>query len=236
MKSVIDIPLFAALDLDQRDSAIGLAKDLRPYVGGFKIGPRLTMKYGDDFVRELAKVGPVLVDNKYYDIPTTMEASVRATFSAGASYATIHAAAGPETLKLLADVEEELNKIRPFQLLVVTVLTSYEQNTLPPNWIDSPIDKQVEMLAQSAMDSGLTGFVCSAHEVQKLREMFPKAFLLTPGIRFMNEGHGDQKRVMSPQQAMKAGSSALVVGRPLYLSDDPIAVAKSYHAAVSSMG
>ena len=236
MKSLIEIPLFAALDLDDAQDALSMAKDLRSYVGGFKIGPRLNMKYGDDFIQELAKVGPVLVDNKYYDIPTTMEASVRATFSAGASFATIHAAAGPAALQRLAEVEEELNKERPFKLLVVTVLTSYEQEMLPPNWVSDPIDKQVELLAKSAMDSGLSGFVCSAHEVHRLRELYPKAFLLTPGIRFMNEGHGDQKRVMSPQQAISAGSSALVVGRPLYQSDDPVAVAKSYYAAVSAKG
>lgn len=236
MKAIIDIPLFAALDLDDREKALAMARDLKPYIGGFKIGPRLCMKYGEEFVGELAEVGPVMVDNKYYDIPNTMEASVRATWAAGASFATIHAAAGPEALKRLAEVEEELNKERPFQLLVVTVLTSYEQDTLPPNWIADPIDKQVVALAQSAMDAGLSGFVCSAHEASRLRELCPKSFLLTPGIRFMNEGHGDQKRVMSPQQAMQAGSSALVVGRPLYQSDDPIAVAKSYHAAVTTKG
>ena len=232
----MEIPLFAALDLDDGDQALSLAKDLVPYVGGVKVGPRLMMKYGADFIGELSKVAPVLVDNKYYDIPNTMEFSVRATFDAGASYCTVHAAAGPEALKCLAEVESELNKKRPFKILVVTVLTSYSQDNMPPNWIDTPVEKHVEILAKSALDAGLSGLVCSAHEVKRLRELFPKAFLLTPGIRFMNEGHGDQKRVMSPQQALAVGASALVVGRPLYQSDDPVAVAKSYHAAVTSKG
>lgn len=226
------LPLFVALDIDDKEKALELAKSVASSVGGFKIGPRLVVRFGQGFVSELAELGPVFVDNKYYDIPSTMEHAIRASFEAGASFVTIHATCGLETMMHLRQVEEELNQLRSFKILAVTVLTSYTKETLPTNWISQEVSEHVLSLAQEVMDSGLTGIVCSAHEASLLRERFPKAYLVTPGIRFMNEGKGDQKRTMGPQEAIKSGASALVVGRPICKADDPVAAAKSYELAV----
>ena len=221
-------PIFLALDLDDRDSAMAMARVVSPYVGGFKLGPRLCMKYGFDFISELTEWGQVFVDNKYFDIPSTMESAIRTTFQSGASFATIHATCGPVALRQLAKLEEELNGQREFKILAVTVLTSFDSGNLPANWCRDPIDRQVETLAREVVESGLSGLVCSAHEVQSLSHKFPETFLVTPGIRFPTDDRGDQCRILGPREAIEAGASALVVGRSIYQAEDPVAAAKKF--------
>ena len=223
----LDIPFFLALDVDDMDVALKLAQDVSPYVGGYKLGPRLTFRYGAQLVKELSQYKPVAVDGKYYDIPHTMETSVRAVFESGASFCTIHASCGLKTLKRLKSLEDEITTQRPFQILAVTVLTSEEGG----NGATS-VRSKVFSLAQDVIRSGLTGLVCSAHEVSELREKYPQSFLMTPGIRFMNEKQADQKRTMSPSKAIAKGSSAIVVGRPVCEASDPVQVVKSYFAAI----
>lgn len=223
-------PIFVALDLDDLDSALRLAKKCNGRVGGYKVGPRLLMKYGPRVVSELAPLAPVFVDNKYYDIPSTMLSSLRATFEAGASFATIHAQAGAQALSEIARLEKELNQKRSFRVLAVTVLTSYSENNLPPNWRAETIDQHVRVLAAATFGSGLSGLVCSPHEVASMRAQFPESFLVTPGIRLEDEeaqtkvnksAADDQTRIMTPKKALSAGASALVIGRPIIESQDP---------------
>lgn len=221
-------PIFVALDVDNDQQALSLAERVGPYVGGFKVGPRLCMRYGAGLVKSLSAHASVFVDNKYFDIPSTMESAVRASFASGASFTTIHAQSGPEALRRLAQVEAELNQERPFHLLAVTILTSFTQETLPPNSQAQPIDQQVRDLAQMTLDSGVKGLVCSAHEVEALRKAHPEACLVTPGIRLPENEAGDQKRVMGPKEAMALGASALVVGRPICQADDPIKAAQRF--------
>ena len=226
-------PIFLAIDLDEKSMVLELAKSVSTYVGGFKVGPRLCMKYGASLVSELSRLGRVFVDNKYFDIPSTMEASIRATFEAGASFTTIHGACGPVALRRLADVERELNEKREFKILAVTVLTSFDAKNLSVNASSEPIAHQVENLAREVVESGLGGLVCSAEEVQSLRNQFPDSFLVVPGIRFPSEEKGDQARVFTPSEAMEAGASALVVGRPIYRALDPVSAAQKFFQAVT---
>jgi len=226
-------PIFVALDLDDGKKAIEMAQKVQPFVGGFKLGPRICMRYGSQIVKEIAKLGEVFVDNKYYDIPNTMEFAIRATFASGASYATIHSACGPEALERMASVERELCQERPFKILAVTVLTSFSQSHLPPHWEDKPIEFHVNSLAQTASDCGISGFVCSGHEVSELRKKFPEAFLVTPGIRLESGVKADQSRVMVPSQAITAGASALVVGRPIIEAPKPEIMAEKFKKALN---
>lgn len=219
-------PWFVALDVDSGQQARQLAKTVAPFAGGLKIGPRLILSEGPTIISELAQLAPVFVDQKYHDIPNTMEYSLRATFEAGATFATIHASCGPVALKRLATVEAELNKMRPFKILAVTVLTSLDEKSLPANWQATSVQDHVQLLARQVMESGLSGLVCSAQEVRKLRQQFPSAFLLTPGIRWGEDQRGDQARVEGPNEALQNGSSALVVGRPIYEAKDPRAAAE----------
>lgn len=218
-------PVFVALDIDDDQKAIDLASQLSGLVG-FKLGPRLLMKNGRQLVESISKHGPVFVDNKYFDIPNTMESAVRATFEAGASYCTVHAQSGSEALKRMAAVEKDLTQKRPFKILSVTVLTSFSKDTLPDVLKDISVEDQVRQLAQLTFDSGLTGLVCSPFEVEAMKSGFPDGFFVTPGVRTEAVAGDDQKRVMTPEQALEKGASALVIGRPIVAAEDPLKATK----------
>ncbi len=227
-------PLFVALDLDNDVEALKLADQLSDYVGGFKVGPRLALRYGSRFIEEIAQRGHVFLDMKYFDIPNTMVSAVRASFDAGASFVTIHAFSGKEALQELSLLEKELNQIRAFRILSVTLLTSFKQETLPGALSQMDLAKQVHDLAHLSFFSGVRGLVCSPHEVSDLRKKFPQSFLVTPGIRRSQDQLGDQKRVMAPKEALMAGASALVVGRPILEAKDPVATAKEFYEEIKS--
>lgn len=206
-------PIILALDVDTREKALKIADDVADIVGGIKLGPRLCLRYGMEFVKEMAQRAPIFLDNKHFDIPSTMEAAVRASFEAGASLVTVHALSGKEALTRMAAVEKELNQQRPFRILAVTILTSWDQDSLPVNMKSQPIAQHVTELATLVKDSGLKGIVCSPHELDLLQNR--DLYLVTPGIRFSMQDSGDQKRIMGPKEALRAGASALVVGRPI---------------------
>lgn len=228
----LNSPLFVALDMDSKEETLRLADSVAQYVGGFKIGPRLALRYGSSFIKEISERGLVFLDMKYFDIPNTMLSAVRASFDAGASFVTVHALAGKEALQGLAELERELNAIRPFRVLAVTLLTSFKQDTLPGALGQVDLAKQVEDLAHLSFFSGVRGLVCSPQEVTSLRKKFPQSFLVTPGIRRSQDSLGDQKRVMGPKEAIQAGASALVVGRPIVESQNPVETAKEFYEEV----
>lgn len=235
VKAALTNPIFVALDVDNADAAMKLVDQTRDFVGGYKVGPRLAVRYGETLLKSVAKQGALFVDNKYFDIPNTMESAVRATFEMGASFCTIHAQCGPEALSLMAKLEGELCKTRPFRILAVTVLTSFKPETLSTVVKDQPIALQVRALAKQAIECGLTGLVCSSEEVEDLRQLFPAAYLVTPGVRLANEDHGDQKRVADPLTALSRGASALVVGRPICEANDPRKAAKTYYEEIQKV-
>lgn len=221
--------LVIALDVDTRDQALRLADDLAEVAGGFKLGPRLCLRYGMDFVKEVAQRAPVFMDNKHFDIPSTMEAAVRASFDAGASLVTVHALAGKEALILMGKVEYELNRIRPFKILAVTILTSWDEHSLPINMKTQPIADHVHDLAKTVHECGVSGLVCSARELELIKDL--PLYKVTPGIRFELGQTQDQKRTMGPKEALKAGASVLVVGRPIIQAKNPRETALDFAVA-----
>lgn len=223
-------PLCVALDVDTEVEALSLIDQLKDVVGGFKIGPRLLLKHGESFAQKVAQAAPLFIDCKFFDIPSTMEASVKASFEMGASLVTVHALSGVEALSRLAKLEAELSQQRPIRILAVTVLTSWDQKSLPQNLKAQPLSDHVRDLAQLCESAGIQSLVCSAEEISLLKK--EGRYLLTPGIRFSLEDHGDQKRVMAPQEAIKVGSSALVVGRPIIQSKSPRETAMDYLTAI----
>lgn len=230
-------PVFVALDVDSDGEALKIAKATADYVGGFKLGPRLVLRYGRSLIDKLSPLGAVFIDNKYHDIPSTMLAAVQASFDMGASYVTIHASAGPEALQKLGALEAELNQKRPFRLIAVTVLTSMSEKSLPSNWESSKnIAAHVESLASDSQRGGVSGLVCSPFEVASLRQKYPDAFLLTPGVRPKNSSLDDQSRVMTPTEALALGSSALVIGRPIIAAADPKLAAKAIFDEIQTAG
>ena len=227
MTQILRRPLFVALDVDAGDLALELARRLSPLGCGFKIGPRLLMRFGSELIQKLATLGPVFVDCKFLDIPSTMDAAIRASFDAGASFASIHAWAGPAALAKMAEVERDLNKSRPFRILAVTILTSFSKEGLPPPANQFGIAQQVQQLAESVAQNGLSGLVASGHEVAVLKARFPHLFYVVPGIRSASDAVDDQRRTMSASQAFEAGASALVVGRPILQAADPVRATES---------
>jgi orotidine-5'-phosphate decarboxylase len=225
-------PLILGLDVDSAEEALKLAHALEGKLGAIKLGPRLNMRYGRELVEKIAKLAPVFVDNKYLDIPNTMEAAIRATFEAGATFATVHAWSGREALERLAQVERELNQQRPFKILVVTILTSFNESTLPPGLEKAPLAQHVTALAELVLTCGLTGLVCSPHEVAALRARSKNAFLVTPGVRLSTDASADQKRVETPEAAIRQGASALVVGRPIVEAKNPVEAAEQILASI----
>ena len=225
-------PIFVALDVDDDQRALDLVRQTRAFVGGYKVGPRLCLRYGYALLKEIARHGNMFIDNKYFDIPSTMESAVRASFEAGASFCTVHAQAGSEALTRLAELESELCQQRPFRLLAVTVLTSFKQDTLAPVSQSMSIADQTLALAQLSLDCGLSGLVCSPDEVGLLRQRFPDSFLVTPGVRLSHDDRGDQQRVSDPRSALKRGASALVVGRPIIEAVEPALAAKTYYEEI----
>lgn len=217
--SFLKNPLILALDVDSKVDAIKILDYIGDMVGGIKVGPRLVYNYGSTLVSELAEIAPVFVDNKYFDIPSTMESAVRATFKAGATLVTVHALAGHEALVKMAALESELNRIRPFKILAVTVLTSWDKSSFPENFHSWSVENHVRSLSQLAYQAGLRGLVCSGHELQLLTQK--DLFKVVPGIRLSSDVTEDQKRIMTPKEAIKSGAHALVVGRTILKSVQP---------------
>jgi orotidine-5'-phosphate decarboxylase len=224
-------PLCVALDVDSREEALGILAEVGDLVGGVKLGPRLIHRYGQSLVAEIAKSTPVFVDCKFFDIPSTMVAAVRACFEAGASVVTVHALCGREALQELAKLEKELKTVRPFLILAVTILTSWDENSFPVNFRSQPVGEHVKQLAELVKNSGLHGLVCSPEEIGLLKG--DGVFLLTPGIRLPENEKGDQKRTMGPREAIQAGASVLVVGRPIVEAAQPREAALRFLSEIS---
>lgn len=223
-------PLILALDVDTLEEAQSWIKKIGPQVGAIKLGPRLNYRYGAELTKFCSDYSAVFIDNKYFDITSTMLAAIKASFEAGASLVTVHALAGPNTLLQLANLESDLQKIRPFKILCVTILTSWDHTDIASNFIQQSPNQHVLSLALLVRASGLSGLVCSAHELDSLSG-YANFFKVTPGIRlgtvtkdnneFKTQEPDDQKRIMTPQQALKSGASALVIGRPILNSAKP---------------
>ena len=234
-------PLIIALDTDDPDRIKELISVLGPHVGGFKLGPRLILRQGPAFMEEIALRFPVFLDCKFFDIQSTVISSIRAGFHRGASMVTVHALNSIETLKALSDLEVELNTFRPFRILCVTVLTDWAESSLPSSvWKDFSLEEHVQRLAERAWNSGLHSLVCSPKELKPLwalanaKKINP--FFINPGIRWgKNAGKDEQKRVVSPKEALAWGAGALVLGRPVLENADPLSVVEEIHAQRKSI-
>ncbi len=216
---VLKNPIFIALDVDDLSAIRQVVEQTADLVGGFKIGPRTVFRYGPSLVQEIAEKAPVFLDFKFYDIPSTMEASVKSTFDMGATFCTIHAGSGRKALSTLANTELELSSQRPFYILGVTVLTSFDESNLPIHFQKKSIANHVDLLVGESLENGIQNFVCSPQELQTLKKKYPNARFTTPGIRFEDSGD-DQARTATYSQAIEWGASAVVIGRPVLQAKD----------------
>lgn len=216
------------LDVPDARGARELAARVAPGVGVLKIGLELFVAEGPAIVAlgdEHAR--PVFLDLKLHDIPETVERAVAAAASRGVRYLTVHAAGGPEMLRRAAARAERESGGRT-TILAVTVLTSMSDDDLRATGVDDAAATQVERLAQLAWEQGVRGFVCSPLEVARLRaRLGPDAVLVVPGVRPAGSARGDQKRIATPGEAVRAGADLLVIGRPIRDAEEPLAAAES---------
>ena len=218
--------LILALDGLDPSQALALAESL-PGLRWVKVGLELFVAGGPAVVDQLRQRGlQVFLDLKFHDIPATMAGACSQAARLGAGLITVHAAAGLEALQAAqqaAAASAEVAGLKPPTLLAVTVLTSWDQQRLTRELaIDEPIASYVPRLARLAVAAGLGGCVCSPLEAAALRAAHPRPFaLVTPGIRPAGSVRGDQARVMTPAQALAAGASQLVIGRPITAAADP---------------
>ncbi len=223
-------PIIVALDVPSAARALALVEQLAGLVCGFKIGSELFTAAGPDVVHKVRQTGAeVFLDLKFHDIPNTVARAVAAAVRLDVQMLTVHASGGFEMMRAAETAAQqtaaELGRPAPL-VLGVTVLTSLSTDDLGQVGCDTNVGRQVERLARLGVQAGLRGLVCSALEVVGLRQILPERIkLVTPGIRFGPSTPDDQKRTLSPREALEAGADWLVIGRPIVCASDPRATA-----------
>ena len=219
-------PIIVALDMANPQKALNLAEELAPLIGAFKVGKQLFISSGPDVVRKLRATGAkVFLDLKLNDIPNTVAKAVISATDLGVQMTTVHASGGTEMLAAAENAaHEQAAMLRAEAPLVlgVTVLTSMDDKNLAELGIGGSVQEQVLRLAKLATNAGLRGLVCSPQEIEMLRtELGGTIQLVTPGIRPEWSQANDQKRTMTPAEAIQAGANWLVIGRPITSAAEP---------------
>ncbi len=219
--------LIVALDVSTAAAAQKIVAAVGDSAHAYKVGMQLYTAEGPSVVRELIGSGHrVFLDLKYHDIPNTVEAAVREAAELGVNMLTVHASGGG---KMLSAAVQSAQAVKPDLLvLAVTVLTSLDDVELGKIGLREGVPAQVLRLAALALSNGCKGVVASAREASALREEFGRDFaIVTPGVRPAGSGHDDQARVVTPAEAISAGASHIVVGRPITEAADPAAEARA---------
>lgn len=230
--SVVSSPVIVALDYARGADALTLAEKLSPSECRLKVGKELFTVEGPSIVRALQQRGfDIFLDLKFHDIPNTVAAAVAAAADLGVWMVNVHASGGR---RMMAAARERLVQGNyATQLIAVTVLTSMEQSDLADIGVNVEPLEQVKRLAALTQDCGLHGVVCSAQEARVLREQTGSQFtLVTPGIRPAGSDAGDQRRIMTPEQAVAAGVSYMVIGRPITQAADPASALRAINQSL----
>lgn len=222
--------LIVALDVPHVSDAEALVERLGEHVTFYKIGMELVYAGGLDLVRSLSKSGKkVFLDLKLHDIPNTVERATARLADLGATFLTVHAF--PQTMKAAKAGKAQSG----MKILAVTVMTSYDNNDLREAGYACTVAELVTRRAIQAKEIGIDGLILSPEEVSEIRAQVGNALtLVTPGIRPALSAKGDQKRIMTPAEALKAGADHLVIGRPVTAASDPVAAAKAIQNEIAS--
>lgn len=223
--------IFCAIDTTDLDHAIDLATRLSGVIGGAKLGKEFFAAHGPQGVKAVAAAGmPVFLDVKYHDIPNTVAGAIRAVTPLGLRIVNVHAAGGLEMMKRAGEAAREAADkagVAAPWVIAVTILTSLDENDLDEIGLRGPLSERVVKMAELTQKSGLDGIVCSAREIEPVRAACGPDFkLITPGIRPAWASSDDQKRIVTPRDAVATGSDVLVIGRPITKAEDPVAAAR----------
>lgn len=234
--SVASPCVIVALDYPNAASALAIVDKLSPELCHLKVGKELFTRAGPDLVRELNQRGfRVFLDLKFHDIPNTVAQACRAAADLGVWMVNIHAQGGRKMMQAARDALADYGDQRPL-LIAVTVLTSLSAEDLAELGMQGSPADNVMRLARLTQDSGLDGVVCSAQEAALLRKSLAAEFqLITPGVRPAGAATDDQRRVMTPSDAIRAGANYLVIGRPITQASDPISVLKMINADIRDL-
>ena len=225
--------IIVALDYEKESDALALVDQIDPSLCRLKVGKEMFTTLGINFVKQLHQRNfDVFLDLKYHDIPNTVARAVRSAADLGVWMVDLHASGGLRMMEEAKRILEPYGKDAPL-LIAVTVLTSMEDLDLLQIGINASPMEQVLRLAHLTQRAGLDGVVCSPQEVEILRNACGEEFkLVTPGIRPIGADFGDQRRVMTPTDAIRAGSDYLVIGRPITKADNPVEVLRSINASI----
>ena len=225
--------IIVALDYEKEAEALALVDQIDPSLCRLKVGKEMFTTLGMNFVKQLhQRHFDVFLDLKYHDIPNTVARAVRSAADLGVWMVDLHASGGLRMMEEAKRILEPYGKDAPL-LIAVTVLTSMEDLDLLQIGINASPMEQVLRLAHLTQRAGLDGVVCSPQEVEILRNACGEEFkLVTPGIRPIGADFGDQRRVMTPTAAIRAGSDYLVIGRPITKADNPAEVLRSINASI----
>ena len=220
-------PIFVALDTNDLSTARDLVTQIKPHIGGIKLGLEFFTSCGIAGCQSIREFGlPLFIDLKLYDIPNTVVSALRGIFLLEPEYTTLHVSGSKEMLKSCVNLKNELQS--KTNLLGVTILTSFDDGTIEELGFGSSVKHSIEQLTSIAHESGLDGIVCSPQEVSNIKETYKnKLKLIVPGIRSSNNDNNDQKRTLSAKEAISAGADILVVGRPIAKAKDPAKAAKN---------
>ncbi len=226
-------PIFVAIDTPDLDKALAIARAAGPHVGGLKVGLEFITAQGPDGVRAMTRLGhPVFADVKFHDIPNTVAGASREIARLGVSIFNIHASGGEAMMRAAKDAASAINP--GTKIIAVTLLTSLDENDVAAIGYRDTAADQVVRLASLAQKSGLDGVVCSAHEIAQIRKACGDDFLLVvPGIRPAGADLADQRRVMTPREAVDAGADIIVIGRPINAAPDPGEAARAIHESLT---
>jgi len=235
LTSTVTSPVIVALDYDTAEAALAMAERLDPAKCRVKVGKELFTIAGPELVRALVKSGfDVFLDLKFHDIPNTVASAVKAAAQLGVWMVNVHASGGTRMMRAAAEAIAPLGDKKPL-LIGVTVLTSTAEEELAETGVNRPLEEQVVALAQLAKSSGLDGVVCSAREASALKTECGAGFaLVTPGIRPAGSEAGDQRRIVTPSDALSNGSDYLVIGRPITGAEDPVAALDAILAEIGT--
>jgi orotidine-5'-phosphate decarboxylase len=226
--------IVVALDFDNADDCLALADRLDPTLCRLKVGKELFTSCGPQIVKDLqAKGFDIFLDLKFHDIPNTVAKAVKAAAELGVWMVNVHASGGERMMVAAREALEQVEGRKPL-LIAVTVLTSMESSDLNGVGVDREPREQVLHLAKLTQKAGLDGVVCSAQEAEMLSgELGAEFCLVTPGIRPADAAADDQRRIVTPKDAIELGSHYLVVGRPITKAEDPIAACRAIAASIS---